>query len=43
MGEAEGDILYLEQDNREGILWMTTRSSLIAMHYDEAHRCLRQS
>lgn len=36
MGEAEGDILYLEQDNREGILWMTTRSSLIAMRYDEA-------
>ena len=43
MGEAEGDILYLEQDNREGILWMTTRSSLIAMRYDEARRCLRQT
>jgi len=43
MGETEGDILYLEQDNREGILWMTTRSSLIAMRYDEARRCLRQT
>lgn len=43
MGETEGDILYLEQDNREGILWMTTRSSLIAMRYDESRRCLRQT
>lgn len=43
MGETEGDILYMEQDNREGILWMTTRSSLIAMRYDESRRCLRQT
>lgn len=43
MGETEGDILYMEQDSHEGTLWMTTRSSLIAMRYDEAHRCLRQT
>ncbi|WP_417128735.1 AraC family transcriptional regulator, partial [Phocaeicola sp.] len=43
MGETERDILYMVQDSREGTLWMTTRSSLIAMRYDETQRCLRQT
>lgn len=43
MGETEGDILYMVQDNREGMLWMTTRSSLIAMYYDEKQHRLQQA
>lgn len=43
MGEKEGNILYLAQDEHKGTLWMTTRSSLIAMRYDETCRQLRQT
>lgn len=43
MGEKEGNILYLAQDNNDGTLWMTTRSSLIAMRYDEKKRQLVQT
>lgn len=43
MGEKEGDILYLAQDEKEGILWMTTHSSLIAMRYEESKHQLVQT
>lgn len=43
MGEKEGDILYLAQDDNDGTLWMTTRSSLIAMRYDEKKQQLEQT
>lgn len=43
MGEKEGNILYMVQDDDEGWLWMTTRSDLIAMRYDEKTRQLVQT
>ena len=43
MGEKEGNILYMVQDNVEGWLWMTTRSDLISMKYDEKTHQLQQT
>ena len=43
MGEKEGNVLYLAQDDTEGWLWMTTRSDLIAMKYNEKTKQLQQA
>ena len=43
MGEAEGNVLFVVQDDCDGLLWATTRSDLIALRYDEQEKQLRQT